>query len=276
MIRYQRKSYLTAYIKKQKKLGKTIGFIPTMGALHQGHLSLIKAAKEECDIAVCSIFVNPTQFNNKEDLDKYPRFLEEDMDLLKTVNCDIVFTPSVATIYPKGKKGFEAPVKGHIVDTLEGFFRPGHFHGMMQVVSLLLDIIQPTHLYMGLKDYQQFAICSKMVANQGRAVEMRGMPIVREKNGLAMSSRNERLSEKGKAEAGIIFESLQWIKENIDQFNIDELEKQAKTKIESNPAFKVEYLSIVDQINLEKADKNLIVLCAVWLEGIRLIDNLLL
>lgn len=269
------------FVSNAKQEGKTIGFVPTMGALHKGHLSLIQAAKEECDIATASIFVNPTQFNNKEDLDKYPRTLEKDSELLENVGCHAVFAPSVNEMYPNGlENGFKAPQIGNITTVLEGEHRPGHFEGMMQVVSLLLDIVQPTHLYMGLKDYQQFAIVSLMVEAQGRAIIMRGMPIVREENGLAMSSRNERLSPHYRENAKIIYETLEKVKSQLDFHNINELEKLGKTLIEKLDGTEVEYFEIVDTKTLTKPDidtkKNLIALTAVWYGGVRLIDNMIL
>ena len=278
MIKYKSAYRLNKYIQKQKKLGKTVGFIPTMGALHQGHLSLIQAAKNECDIAVCSVFVNPTQFNKASDLEKYPRNLDADAILLESVACDVLFNPSVKTIYPDGADRFDAPKVGDMLDVLEGEHRPGHFQGVMQVISLLLDIIDPTQLYMGLKDFQQFAICSKMVEMQGRAVEMRGMPIVREANGLAMSSRNERVSAAAKNSAGIIYESLQLVKDNLDNYSIIELKNMAKKHIASLKGGELEYFEIVSQKTLRVPEKKveLSALCAVWLEGIRLIDNIIL
>ena len=278
MIKYKSAYRLNKYIQKQKKLGKTVGFIPTMGALHQGHLSLIQAAKNECDIAVCSVFVNPTQFNKASDLEKYPRNLDADAILLESVACDVLFNPSVKTIYPDGADRFDAPKVGDMLDVLEGEHRPGHFQGVMQVISLLLDIIDPTQLYMGLKDFQQFAICSKMVEMQGRAVDMRGMPTVREANGLAMSSRNERVSAAAKNSAGIIYESLQLVKDNLDNYSIIELKNMAKKHIASLKGGELEYFEIVSQKTLRVPEEKveLIALCAVWLEGIRLIDNIIL
>lgn len=272
---------LKNHLHKIIKEGKTIGFVPTMGALHKGHLSLVQAAKNECDIAVASIFVNPTQFNNKEDLEKYPRTLKKDKELLENAGCDIVFAPSVIEMYPKGiDNGFIAPEIGKITSLLEGEHRPGHFEGMMQVVSLLLDIVEPTHLYMGLKDYQQFAIVSLMVKAQARKIEMRGMPTLREENGLAMSSRNERLNPKCRENAKIIYETLETVKAQLDFHNIDELEKMGKSLIETLNGTKVEYFEIVDATTLEDTDfdnkKNLIALTAVWYDGIRLIDNMIL
>lgn len=278
MIKFKSADPLNKYIQKQKKLGKTVGFIPTMGALHKGHLSLIQAAKNECDIAVCSVFVNPTQFNKAVDLEKYPRNLEADTILLENVACDVLFNPSVKTIYPDGIDRFNAPEVGDMLDVLEGEHRPGHFQGVMQVISILLDIIDPTQLYMGLKDFQQFAICSKMVKMQGRAVEMRGMPTVREANGLAMSSRNERISAAAKNKAQIIYESLQLVKDNLENYSIIELKNMAKKHINSLEGGELEYFEIVSQKTLKEPEKNegLIALCAVWLEGIRLIDNIIL
>ncbi len=279
MISYKHSFYLLQFIERQRKLGRTIGFVPTMGALHQGHISLINAAKEECDIVVCSIFVNPTQFNNESDLEKYPRTLDEDKALLEAAECDIVFLPSVKEMYPKGtKEEFNAPVSGTILQVLEGVHRPGHFEGMMQVVSLLLDKVNPTHLYMGLKDFQQFAICCQMVEAQKRSVEMRGMPIVREESGLAMSSRNKRLSEQAKKEATIIFESLQLVKDNLETKKITELQALGIKNIETLKGTEIEYFEIVDQNTLtpSQTKENLIVLCAVWYEGVRLIDNMIL
>lgn len=278
MIKFKSAYHLNKYIQKQKKLGKTVGFIPTMGTLHKGHLSLIQAAKNECDIAVCSVFVNPTQFNKAVDLEKYPRNIDADAILLENTACDVLFNPSVKTIYPDGADKFNAPEVGDMLDVLEGKHRPGHFQGVMQVISLLLDIIDPTQLYMGLKDFQQFAICSKMVEMQGRAVEMRGMPTVREANGLAMSSRNERVSAAAKNRAGIIHESLQLVKDNLGNYSIIELKKMAKKHINSLEGGELEYFEIVSQKTLREPEKNegLIALCAVWLEGIRLIDNIIL
>ena len=278
MISYKSSFYLKSKIDRLKAEGKKIGFVPTMGSLHQGHISLIKAAKEECDFVVCSIFVNPTQFNNPNDLVKYPRTLEADSNLLKAAQCDFLFSPSVKTIYPNGTGGFVAPKVGEIVNVLEGEHRPGHFEGVMQVVSLLLDHVNPSHLYMGLKDFQQFAICSKMVAIQKRPILMRGMPIVREENGLAMSSRNARLSAVGVGKASLIFESLLLVREGKEKHSLSQLRAMAVQNIQKDKAFKIEYLEIVDQESLMPSSNmsNLIVLCAVWLEGIRLIDNMIL
>jgi len=279
MISYKDGFNLLKFIQQQKDAGKTIGFVPTMGALHQGHISLIQAAKKECDIVVCSIFVNPTQFNNESDLEKYPRTYEEDVQLLEEYACDVLFYPSVEEMYPNGvKEDFIPPVTGKILEVLEGAHRPGHFEGMMQVVSLLLDKVHPTHLFMGLKDYQQFAICKQMVKVQNRTIEMRGMPIVRDENGLALSSRNKRLSDKAKEEAVILYKSLSLVKENLASKPIHELKTIGANNIASLKGTEIEYFEIVDRNTLlPSTDKeNLIALCAVWIDGVRLIDNMIL
>lgn len=278
MISYKSGFYLKRKIDRLKALGKTIGFVPTMGVLHEGHISLITQAKATCDFVVCSIFVNPTQFNKEEDLLKYPRTIEADSKLLSAAHCDLLFIPSVKTMYPKGTDKFHAPDVGDILNVMEGEHRPGHFEGVMQVVSLLLDLVNPSHLYMGLKDFQQFAICSKMVALQKRSVIMCGLPTVREKNGLAMSSRNVHISEAGKAKASIIFESLSQVKAQKDKLNLNDLIALGKSNLLKAPTISLEYLEIVDITSLMPSTKkeNLIVLCAVWLEGVRLIDNMIL
>jgi pantoate--beta-alanine ligase len=278
MISYKSSFYLKKKIDRLKAEGNKIGFIPTMGALHQGHISLIEEAKEECDFVVCSIFVNPTQFNNPEDLVKYPRTLKADSILLKEAKCDFLFLPSVKTMYPNGTAEFKAPEVGEIVNVLEGEHRPGHFEGVMQVVSLLLDHVNPSHLYMGLKDFQQFAICSKMVALQKRPIQMRGIPTVREKNGVAMSSRNARLSAPERNKASLIFETLKLIESEKDKLSSSQLKVLALQNLQKEKAFTIEYIEIVDKESLMPTSKqtNLIFLCAVWLGGVRLIDNMIL
>ena len=196
-------------ITKLKKDGKTLGCIPTMGALHSGHISLINASNEECDFTVCTIFVNPTQFDKQEDLDKYPITIEADSKLLEEANCDYLLLPSVAEVYPNGKDDYTAPDIGGIVNVLEGKHRIGHFEGVLQVVERLLRMTTPTHLYMGMKDYQQFLICSKMTEAVGIDVVMRGMPIIREESGLAKSSRNVRLTPEGREIAANLNKRLQ-------------------------------------------------------------------
>jgi len=281
MITTKTEKDLQELLKGIKKEGKTIGFVPTMGALHSGHISLINAAKEECDFVICSIFVNPTQFDKQEDLDKYPITIKEDSKLLEDAKCDFLIIPSVKEVYPNGKDDYKAPDIGEIVNVLEGKHRIGHFEGVMQVVERLLRMTTPTHLYMGLKDYQQFLICSKMTKAVGIDVVMRGMPIVREKSGLAKSSRNVRLSAEGKKIATHLSRKLKKSRSMLAINNIKRLEKKAKKYFDKIEGIELEYFEIVDINTLMKPEgknkkENLIALAAVWVEGIRLIDNLVL
>lgn len=273
---YQTSRHLSAYISKLKKEGKTIGFVPTMGALHQGHISLVEAAKKECDVVVCSIFVNPTQFNNAEDLVKYPRTTEQDAAMLKSAKCDILYLPSVKDIYPETTENHRVPSVGNILNVLEGEHRPGHFEGMMQVVEILLSKVAPHKLYMGLKDYQQYMIVCKMVDFLKMPVAVIGQPTIRENDGLAMSSRNVRLTKSGRKNATAIYKAMNFVKENLKKSPLTELEKHGATLIEKATNGKIEYFSIVNKFSLEPDTdlKNLIVLTAVWVDGVRLIDNM--
>ncbi|MFM2393904.1 MAG: hypothetical protein RLZZ546_1886 [Bacteroidota bacterium] len=267
------KQILSEYKANRKK----VGFVPTMGALHIGHLSLIEIAKKSCEIVVCSIFVNPTQFNNKTDLDKYPRTVDKDSKMLKRVKCDILFLPTENEIYPAGlSTKVELNFNG-LDQVMEGQFRPGHFAGMAQVVKRLLDIVCPTQLFMGQKDFQQFTIVAHMIKKLKIKTELVVCPIKREKNGLAMSSRNERLTKDLRSKAEIIYKTIQWAFRNRYKYSISELESRAMQKMNIEN-FKPEYFEIVDGINLKKIktmDKsNYIVACvACWAGDVRLIDN---
>ena len=278
MINFESREELQTFISREKDKGLSIGFVPTMGALHAGHLSLIQAAKDTCDLVVCSVFVNPTQFNKAEDLEKYPRNEKRDKELLEKAGCHVLFLPSVQTIYPDGTGHFEVPSVGHMAQVYAGEFRPGHFDGMMQVVSFLLDIVNPSHMFMGLKDFQQFAICKKMVEIQGRAVEVCGMPTFRETNGLAMSSRNERLSAEAKKEAKIIYETLNWVKQHLLDYDNEVLAELGERRLKNFSGLILEYFDVVDKTSLRhtKNKENLIALCAARIEGVRLIDNMIL
>lgn len=274
---FHKTSDLQIYLNVLRMEGKTIGFTPTMGALHEGHLSLINESNNACDMSVCSIFVNPTQFNNEGDLMNYPRKEKEDIQKLESVNCNILFLPSVEEIYPKKNEKYNPPVKGKIVEVLEGEFRPGHFNGMMQVVERFLRIIEPDKIFMGLKDYQQYLLVDKMSKALNLKGEVCGVPTEREADGLAMSSRNLRLKTDERKKAVAIFEALSMVKDKVNQLPINELEEKGLEYIKEKIGNKPEYFAIVDADTLLKPTektKKIIALTAVFVGEVRLIDNM--
>nr|WP_319572874.1 pantoate--beta-alanine ligase [uncultured Draconibacterium sp.] len=257
--------------------GKTVGFVPTMGALHQGHISLVKQAVSETPVVVVSIFVNPTQFNDPNDLEHYPRTLENDMKLLEPTGCSIVFAPSAKEVYPEpDKRKFNF---GKLEEIMEGKHRPGHFNGVAQVVSRLFDIVKPTKAYFGLKDFQQLAIVKNMVKQLQLPVEIVPCAIIREESGLAMSSRNELLTEEQRKNAAVISETLFKAKELKGQKSVQEIADWVTKTINKNPFLDVEYFEIVDDEQLQPVnnwdEKSIKVGCvAVFCGKIRLIDNI--
>jgi pantoate--beta-alanine ligase len=266
-----------------KKEGKKIGFAPTMGALHAGHISLIRQSRKENEVTVCSIFVNPTQFNDPKDFDKYPITLEKDMQQLVAAKCDILFLPTVKEMYPKGYGNKQRLDFGFLANTLEGEFRPGHFDGMAQIVEKLLLAVEPTRLYMGQKDYQQAMICTDLIRQRKLKTKLVLCPITREKDGLAMSSRNVRLDKRSRAKAVEISKLLKGIKRQIAsaKLEIKDIEQKAFDKLSSFSEFKVEYVAIRNAKTLKPIktinDKTqLVALVAAWIGGVRLIDNMLL
>lgn len=276
----KRTEVLHDILTKDKLEGKTIGFVPTMGALHEGHLKLVEQAKTENDICVVSIFVNPTQFNNQEDLIKYPRTLERDLEILEPLGVDYVFAPGVEEIYPqKDNRIFDfAPLDS----VMEGFYRPGHFNGVAQVVSRLFDIINPTRAYFGQKDFQQLAIIKALVREHKYPIDIVSVPIVRDDSGLALSSRNERLSEEQKKTAVAISTQLMKAKRMFeDGKTIPEIKERVIKAINDNEDLEVEYFDIVDGNSLqsiaEARESDYIVACvAVYCGNVRLIDNIIL
>ncbi len=270
---------INASVSSLKKEGKTIGFVPTMGALHEGHLELVRKAGQENDVVVVSIFVNPIQFNNPEDLDKYPRTLPADMEKLASTPCAIVFAPPAEEMYPEpDTTEFDF---GMLDKVMEGQFRPGHFRGVGIVVKKLLEIITPDKAYFGEKDYQQLAIIRFMVKSQKIPAQIVACPIVREADGLAMSSRNARLSPGEREIAPAIYEALCKVKENFSWFTPDGLGKMLIGELEQNPSFRVEYAQVADAVTLlpfdDWEDAESAILCiAVQLGTVRLIDNILL
>lgn len=280
MITYSTVAEIQDAIQDAQKNGKKVGFVPTLGALHNGHMSLIRLARDENDIVVCSIFVNPTQFNEKSDLDKYPRTLDADSKMLEQEHCDILFTPSIDEVYPEKNEIFDFSFDG--LDTvMEGAHRPGHFQGVGQVVKRLLDIVTPDRLYMGQKDFQQFTLIAHMIKKLNINTELRIAPIIREEDGLAMSSRNVRLTPLNRKRAPLIYKTLIDFLAHKDILSIAELKSIAMARFEALDDFKPEYFSVVDGNTLMEIDSldqtNYAVVCtAVWAGEIRLIDNLIL
>ena len=266
------------YLKTKKEEGLTIGFVPTMGALHEGHLSLFREAKEENDLVVASIFVNPSQFNNQSDLEKYPQTLETDLKKLEEQGCNVIFHPSVEEMYPEpDTTEFDF---GNLDKVLEGEFRPGHFNGVASVVKKLFKIIEPDRAYFGLKDFQQLLIIHKMIKDFDCPVELVPCPIVREKNGLAMSSRNELLSKSERKQASLIYKTLKFIKVQAGFQPIHELKNYVEREFKRKN-MKLEYFEIVDMYTLEPlttwlGSKNIITCIAVQVGNVRLIDNIIL
>lgn len=248
-----------------------------MGALHKGHLSLITASRKENEVTVCTLFVNPAQFNNPEDLSKYPRSKEEDLKMLESESCDIIFMPSEEEMYPPHSHiQFSM---GNLEKDMEGAFRPGHFHGVAYVVSKFFNIVRPTRAYFGQKDLQQFTIIKHLNDHLFFNVELRCMPIIREENGLAMSSRNRRLSEKGKQSASLLYHSLQQARELLELGKGSEQVKQIIIESFRDTGVKLEYFEIVNaedlSTNIEKHTPKLAVCIAAYIEDVRLIDNTL-
>lgn len=256
--------------------GKTVGFVPTMGALHQGHMSLVKQAADDNSIVVVSVFVNPTQFNDVKDLERYPRTLSNDLTLLEGTGCTLVFAPNAKEVYPEpDTRKFNF---GKLETVMEGEHRSGHFNGVAQVVSRLFDIVKPHKAYFGLKDFQQVAIVKSMVKQLQLPVEIVTCGIIREESGLAMSSRNKLLTDEQRQNATLISETLFKAKELMGQKTVKELIEWGIAEINKNPFLDVEYFEIVDDQQLQTiktwGEKNTKVACvAVYCGKVRLIDN---
>ena len=285
MERFQSQKALADFNDNQRLAGKSIGFSPTMGALHEGHLSLLARSRQDCDISVASIFVNPTQFDRAEDLEKYPRTVEEDCAMLEHAGCDAVFLPSVKEIYPEGAEVTDKYDFGGLEERMEGAHRPGHFAGVAQVVKLLLEAVNPDKLFMGQKDYQQFLICRKLVELESMSVEVLACPIVREQSGLAMSSRNRRLSPDGLEKAVALSRSLIRARKAAVLLGPNELALASMAWLGKAPGLKPEYFEAVhpytlqpigNWIEAEPGQPRGVCCAAAWVEGIRLIDNVLI
>lgn len=270
---------LVELLSSLKQSGNKIGFVPTMGALHAGHISLLEIALKENDVVICSIFVNPTQFNDPKDLEKYPRPIEKDTELLEKAGCSILFLPEVEDIY--GDNTPWTHTFGELENIWEGAMRPGHFKGVGQVVYKLFNIVKPDNAYFGQKDFQQTLIIKRLIQDFKLPIELHICPIIREKNGLAMSSRNIRLNDAEHLDSGKIYEALMSVKTGIDnqEFDFENLLAKANAILQSIPSIQLEYIDLVNPETLQKVLKinqndKLLMIIAVKFGTTRLIDNM--
>ena len=275
---YKTKSELKDFLSKIKNAKKSIGFIPTMGALHGGHLSLVKKSKKKNDITVVSIFVNPTQFDNNDDLVKYPKTFDNDVKLLESVDCDVLFFPSVEEIYNKNIESESFNFDG-LEHEMEGKFRDGHFDGVGTIVKALFEIVTPDKAYFGEKDFQQLQIIKKMVEKHELPVKVKGCDIYREDDGLAMSSRNARLTKEHRESAPFIYKTLKKANKKFGKKNAIEVTEWVKKQFKKHPLLELEYFTIADEKTLQTAtiinpNKKYRGFIAVFAGDIRLIDNI--
>lgn len=281
MFVFAKKADLAQHLAQIGTTQKTIGLVPTMGALHQGHLSLLQKSCSENEITVISIFVNPTQFNNPEDLEKYPRHVDRDIEKIRTVSEDIlVFAPTVEDIY-EGNTTAGAFEYDGLEFQMEGAHRPGHFDGVGTIVKKLFEIVAPTNAYFGEKDFQQLQIVKKLVEKYDIPVTIVGCPIHREANGLAMSSRNERLTNEAREEASLIYKTLLEAKQKFNTQSANDVTDYVTRTFAKYPAFELEYFEIADEATLlpvkrKSSDKKYRGFIAVYINNVRLIDNIAL
>lgn len=269
---------MTEYRVRQRDRGASVGFVPTMGALHEGHLSLVKLAVEENTVAVVSVFVNPVQFNNKEDFEKYPRTEEEDFKLLAAAGVDAVFAPKAAEMYP-GKDPCKEYELGPLAEVMEGKYRPGHFQGVARVLDILFRIVQPHRAYFGEKDFQQIAVVRELIKSEGLDVQIVACPIKRASDGLALSSRNARLDQQQRKAAPEIFAALKYSVEYSKDHSVKATHDTVVERLDAIPGFRVEYFEIVDARTLAPIDEweesDWVVGCiTVFVGDVRLIDNI--
>lgn len=275
-----RRQRIFSISRKLRREEKTVGLVPTMGALHEGHLALIKEARQMSDIVIVSIFVNPTQFNNSVDLEKYPRDLTKDVARLAEYEVDFVFAPEENEIYPEGFSTF-VNVQ-NVTDGLEGEFRPGHFRGVATVVTILFNTVRPDLAFFGQKDAQQLAVIRRLTQDLGFETEIVVVPTVREESGLAMSSRNERLMAEGRERAAVIIKALREAKTAFKrgERNASELSRIVREVMATEPGAQLEYVAIVDRNTMQKLEKvgdsEALILVAANVEDVRLIDNVIL
>lgn len=280
MIIFKQPELLSRYLDSIRSHDTIIGFVPTMGALHAGHISLLEQSKKEAGLTVCSIFVNPTQFNDLKDYEKYPVSIEDDIYKIESVGTNILFLPDENTLYPHGIGHLENYRLGYLETVLEGKFRPGHFQGVCQVMSRLLKIVKPDRLFMGQKDYQQTLVIQELLKTVSTGTELIVCSTVRERDGLAMSSRNMRLTETERKKAGQIFETLKFIKETLAPGSLTTLKNKAGSLL-IQQGFTIDYVEIADAKKLTLPDtwdgqQELVALVAGFIGEVRLIDNMLL
>ena len=275
-----RRQRMFSISRRQRREEKTVGFVPTMGALHEGHLALVKEARQRCDIVVVSIFVNPAQFNDRSDLEKYPRDLTADAALLADYDVDYVFAPDASEVYPEG---FSTYVNvDSLTETLEGVSRPGHFRGVATVVTILFNTVRPDLAFFGQKDAQQIAVIKRLTADLGFETEIVVVPTVREESGLAMSSRNSQLTDEEREKAVVIIQALREAKLAFKkgERNALDLTEIVKDRLASEPLAKLDYVAVVDRDSLQPiekiGDEETLILVAVHLGNVRLIDNVIL
>lgn len=265
------------HLRELRSAGNTVGFVPTMGALHDGHLSLIDAAGLRADVVVCSIFVNPTQFNDKKDLENYPRPIESDIEKLKDSGCDVLFLPVVEEMYDSSEEWHIE--LGNLDNILEGEIRPGHYQGVTQIVKKLFDTVQPDFAFFGQKDFQQFVVISYMIKKLGMKLELVRCPIVRESDGLAMSSRNVYLKGDERMQALALYQSLKMAASQFGLKPMTEIRKEALDFLNSSPGVMPEYFEIYDAETFRPASVDstkIVALVAVRIGKIRIIDNMIL
>lgn len=273
------KKVLQDFIERQKEMGKKIGFAPTMGALHNGHLSLYKTAREENDLVVSSIFVNPTQFNNPEDLEKYPRDINRDISILeKSGLVDAVYIPEVTDIYPEKTESRHYDFDG-LENEMEGKSRPGHFDGVGTVVEELFRQVKPDNAYFGEKDFQQLAIIKKMAEKKKLLINIKGVPIYRAENGLALSSRNQRLHEDRREASAVIYETLKKVNDWFRVITVPEIKNRVQDIFDQQRGMQLEYFLIADEKTLKETDffykdRKFRAFIVVVVDGVRLIDNM--
>jgi pantoate--beta-alanine ligase len=283
MIIFKYGPLLADYIQQQKDAAKQIGFVPTMGALHDGHIALIDRSKKDTAVTVCSIFVNPTQFNNPGDYQKYPNTIEQDIARLEAAGCDALFLPSITEMYPQGTAGLEQYDLGYLETLLEGKYRPGHFQGVCQVMFRLLTMVQPHKLFMGQKDYQQCMVVSRLLQLMQSPAELITCPTLREADGLAMSSRNLRLPPEDRQKAATIYKCLTLIKQECNKSMAWPVIKEKVTQLLTDAGFRIDYVELADANTLQPAHATMatiyqgprVALIAAFLHEVRLIDNML-